>query len=93
MRGLHKMSNDEVLELLTQIKGVGKWTVEMILMFTLGREDVFALDDLGLQQSVIKLYNLKETDKKLLRQKIEKISIKWSPYRTYAVKLFMGLER
>ncbi|MDE3182785.1 MAG: DNA-3-methyladenine glycosylase 2 family protein [Bacteroidota bacterium] len=81
---LYKMSNEEVIELLTQIIGVGKWTVEMILMFTLGREDVFAMDDLGLKQSVIKLYNIKETDKKLLYQKIEKISVKWSPYRTYA---------
>ena len=81
---LHKMSDEEVIELLTQIKGVGKWTVEMILMFTLGREDVFAMDDLGLKQSVIKLYNIKETDKKILYQKIEKISLKWSPYRTYA---------
>jgi len=81
---LHQMTNDEVIELLTQIKGVGKWTVEMILMFTLGREDVFALDDLGLKQGVIKLYNLKETDKKILLKKIEKISSKWSPYRTYA---------
>ncbi len=81
---LHKLSNEEVIALLTQIKGVGKWTVEMILMFTLGREDVFAMDDLGLKQSVIKLYNIKETDKKLLYQKIEKISLKWSPYRTYA---------
>lgn len=81
---LHKMSNEEVIELLTQIKGVGKWTVEMILMFTLGREDVFAIDDLGLKQGVIKLYDLKETDKKLLQKKIEKISLKWSPYRTYA---------
>jgi DNA-3-methyladenine glycosylase II len=81
---LHKMSNDEVIHLLTQIKGVGKWTVEMILMFTLGREDVFALDDLGLKQGVIKLYNLKATDKKILLKKIEKISLKWSPYRTYA---------
>jgi DNA-3-methyladenine glycosylase II len=53
-------------------------------MFTLGREDVFALDDLGLKQGVIKLYNLKETDKKILLKKIEKISSKWSPYRTYA---------
>ena len=81
---LYKMSNEEVIALLTQIIGVGKWTVEMILMFTLGREDVFAMDDLGLKQSVIKLYNIKETDKKLLYQKIEKISVKWSPYRTYA---------
>jgi DNA-3-methyladenine glycosylase II len=81
---LHQMENQEIIALLTQIKGVGKWTVEMILMFTLGREDVFALDDLGLKQSVVKLYNLKETDKKLLQKKIEKISAKWSPYRTYA---------
>lgn len=81
---LHQMENEAIIALLTQIKGVGKWTVEMILMFTLGREDVFALDDLGLKQSVVKLYNLKETDKKLLQKKIEKISAKWSPYRTYA---------
>lgn len=81
---LHKMNDEEVIELLTQIKGVGKWTAEMILMFTLGREDVFALDDLGLKQGVIKLYNLKETDKKLLYKRIETISLKWSPYRTYA---------
>ncbi len=87
---LYKMSNDEVLALLTQIKGVGKWTVEMILMFTLGREDVFAMDDLGLKQSVIKLYKIKETDKKLLREKIEKISLKWSPYRTYACRYLWG---
>jgi len=87
---LHKMNNDEVLELLTQIKGVGKWTVEMILMFTLGREDIFALDDLGLKQSIIKLYKIKETDKKLLQQKIEKISKKWSPYRTYACRYLWG---
>ena len=87
---LNKMSNDEVLDLLTQIKGVGKWTVEMILMFTLGREDVFAMDDLGLKNSVIKLYKIKETDKKLLREKIEKISLKWSPYRTYASRYLWG---
>ena len=83
---LHRMQNDEVIELLTQIKGVGKWTAEMILMFTLAREDVFAMDDLGLKQGVIKLYQLKETDKKALNKKIEKITLKWSPYRTYACR-------
>lgn len=87
---LHKMTNEEVLDLLTQIKGVGKWTVEMILMFTLGREDVFAMDDLGLKNSVIKLYNIKETDKKLVRERMEKISLKWSPYRTYASRYLWG---
>jgi DNA-3-methyladenine glycosylase II len=81
---LHQMTDIEIIQLLTQIKGVGKWTVEMILMFTLGREDIFAIDDLGLKQMVIKLYHLKETDKKLLHKKIELISLKWSPYRTYA---------
>lgn len=87
---LYKMSNEEVLELLTQIKGVGKWTVEMILMFTLGREDIFAMDDLGLKQSVMKLYNIKETEPKLIREKIQKISLKWSPYRTYACVYLWG---
>lgn len=83
------MSNDEVLDLLTQIKGVGKWTVEMILMFTLGGEDVFAIDDLGLN-GVIKLYKIKETYKKLLREKIENVSLKWAPYRTYASRYLWG---
>ena len=81
---LYQLSNDEVIALLTQIKGVGKWTVEMILMFTLGREDVFAIDDLGLQQAVIGLYDLKHRKKKIMQDKILKISEQWSPYRTYA---------
>ena len=79
-----RMSNDEVIEYLTQIKGVGKWTTEMLLMFALSREDVFAIDDLGLQQAVIKLYDLKHRKKKIMLNKILKISEQWSPYRTYA---------
>ena len=81
---LGKMSNDKVIEYLTQIKGVGRWTTEMLLMFALGREDVFALDDLGLQQAVIGLYDLKHRKKKIMMAKISKISEQWSPYRTYA---------
>lgn len=81
---LHKMSNEEVIEFLTPIKGVGKWTVEMLLMFTLGREDVFAVDDLGIQQAMAKVYKLDLADKKGLREKMLKISAKWAPYRTYA---------
>jgi len=81
---LQKMSNDEILNLLIQIKGVGKWTVEMLLMFSLGREDVFSVDDLGIQQAMIKLYKLDATDKKLLKEKMIKIAEKWKPYRTYA---------
>ncbi len=81
---LSKMSNEEVIEYLTQIKGVGRWTTEMLLMFALCREDVFALDDLGLQQAVIKLYDLRHRKKKIMLNKILKISEQWSPYRTYA---------
>lgn len=84
------MTNEEVIELLTQIKGVGRWTVEMLLMFTLGREDLFAADDLGLQNAMIKLYKIKETDKKPLREKLLKLSAKWSPYRTYACLYLWG---
>jgi DNA-3-methyladenine glycosylase II len=81
---LSKMSNEEVIEYLTQIKGVGRWTTEMLLMFALCREDVFAIDDLGLQQAVIRLYDLKHRKKKIMLNKISKISEQWSPYRTYA---------
>ena len=78
------MRNEEIVELLTQIKGVGKWTVEMLLMFTLGREDVFAVDDLGIQQAMVKAYNLTIEEKKALKEKMLTLSKKWSPYRTYA---------
>lgn len=83
-RKLKKMSDEEVIDLLTQIKGVGRWTVEMLLMFTLGREDVFAVDDYGIQVAMKKLYNLDDSDKKAFKQSMLKISSRWSPYRTYA---------
>ena len=81
---LGKMDNEEVITYLTQIKGVGRWTTEMLLMFALGREDVFAVDDLGIQNAMIKLYKLDNNDKKKFRINLLKISEKWSPYRTYA---------
>jgi DNA-3-methyladenine glycosylase II len=81
---LGKMNNEEVIEYLTRIKGVGRWTAEMLLMFTLGREDVFAVDDLGIQQAMIKIYKLRKDDKKKLREEMLRISAGWSPYRTYA---------
>ena len=81
---LKKMSNEEIIELLTQIKGVGRWTVEMLLMLTLGREDVFAVDDYGIQVAMKKLYKLDDTNKKEWKVNMLRISEKWSPYRTYA---------
>jgi DNA-3-methyladenine glycosylase II len=83
-RRLKKMSDEEVIELLTQIKGVGRWTVEMLLMFTLGRPDVFAVDDYGIQVAMKKLYKLNDSNKKEMKENMQKIAAKWSPYRTYA---------
>jgi DNA-3-methyladenine glycosylase II len=87
---LDKMTNEEVIKYLSKIKGVGQWTVEMILMFTLGREDVFAVDDLGIQQAVCKLYKIDAADKKAMKEKMLKVSAKWSPYRTYACRYLWG---
>ncbi|MBS1662460.1 MAG: DNA-3-methyladenine glycosylase 2 family protein [Bacteroidetes bacterium] len=81
---LHDMEDEEIIKYLTQIKGVGRWTVEMLMMFALGREDVFAIDDWGVQNAMIHLYNLDREDKKAYREALLKISKKWSPYRTYA---------
>ena len=83
-RRLHKMDNEEIITYITQIKGVGRWTAEMMLMFSLGREDVFAVDDLGIQNAMIRLYKLDRTEKKAFREELLRISQKWSPYRTYA---------
>jgi len=87
---LHKMSNEELIKYLSQIKGVGQWTVEMILMFTLGREDIFAVDDLGIQQAICKLYKIDDSDKKAMKENMRRISAKWSPYRTYACRYLWG---
>ena len=81
---LNKMDNEAVIAWLTQIKGVGRWTAEMLLMFSLGREDVFAIDDWGIQNAMIHIYKLDRTDKKAFREELLRISAKWSPYRTYA---------
>jgi len=81
---LKKMGDEEIIELLTQIKGVGRWTVEMLLMFTLGRQDLFSVDDYGVQMAMKKLYKLDDSNKKEFKTKLLKISKKWAPYRTYA---------
>lgn len=83
---LHKMNDEELIEFLIQIKGIGRWTAEMILMFTLGREDVFAVDDLGIQQAMTKLYNLNAMEKKDMKKEMLRLSEKWRPYRTYACR-------
>ena len=80
---LAKMENEAIIDLLVQIKGVGRWTVEMLLMFTLGREDVFAVDDLGIQQAMCNIYQIDPADKKTMKTTMKNISEKWAPYQTY----------
>ncbi len=78
-----KYSDKEVLDLLTQIKGVGTWTAQMVLMFALRRPDVFPVLDLGIQQGMMALYNVNLEKKELLKE-LENIARPWSPYQSYA---------
>lgn len=80
-----EMGDEEIIRFLTQIKGVGRWTAEMILMFTLHRPDVLPVDDLGIQQSMAQLFGWQESGK-VLQQKMIEAAEHWRPYRTYACK-------
>ena len=82
---LNQLTDQEIIMYLTQIKGVGIWTVQMILMFPMDRPDVFPVDDLGLQSHMKHWYSL-ELEKKELRAKLIEIASLWSPYRTLACK-------
>lgn len=85
MKDWGSLNDEEIINELTTIKGVGKWTVQMILMFRLGRTDVFPIDDLGIQQGMIQLYNIEENlTKKEFRKKLETLSEPWKPYRAIA---------
>lgn len=78
------MSDEEIIAFLTQIKGVGKWTVEMLLMFTLGRPDILPVDDLGIQQAMQRLFNLEEQNPRALKLKMVELAEPWRPWRTVA---------
>lgn len=80
---LDELENEEVIAELVKVKGIGRWTAEMFLMFALGRPDVFSHGDLGLKNAVKKIYGLKEYK----IEEVEEIVIKWSPYRTIAAKI------
>lgn len=74
-------SDDEVIAELTSIKGIGRWTAEMFLMFHLLRPDVLPLDDIGLQRGIERLYNAGE---RMSRGAYLDIAAKWKPYRSVA---------
>ena len=81
---LDKMTDQEITSTLTKVKGIGPWTAEMFLMFTLGREDVFSFGDLGLNKAMQKIYGIKSD---LSKKRAEKIISKWSPYKSYASRI------
>jgi len=76
---LPNLDDEAVIEELIKVKGIGRWTAEMFLIFSLGRPDVFSHGDLGLRRAIEKLYKLTDPS----QEKIEAITIKWSPYRSW----------
>ncbi len=78
---LHLLDDEEIVRQLTQVKGIGPWTAEMFLIFSMGRMDVFSVGDGGLQRAVKWLYNLEEIPGK---EALLRISDQWKPYRTIA---------
>ncbi len=79
----HHKTDEQIITELTSIKGVGVWTVQMVLMFCLARKDVFPIGDLGVSQSIIDLYNL-SGDPKQVKNSILKIAEGWKPFRSIA---------
>jgi len=78
------LSDEDVKIELTKVKGIGPWTAEMILMFSLGRTDVFSMGDLVLRREIMNLHGWK---KELGEKKLKETLARWSPYRTYAAKI------
>lgn len=79
LKKIDLMSDEEVTKHLVAVKGIGQWTAEMFLMFSLGRDDVFSYGDLALRKAMQRIYKMK---KEPTPAQAEKISAKWKPYRT-----------
>ena len=81
LKSLDEMSDDDVIAALTQVKGIGRWSAEMFLMFRLHRPDVLPVDDLGIVNAVKNVYRLR---KRPTADRIRKIGEPWRPYRSVA---------
>lgn len=78
---LERASDQEVIAELTSVKGIGVWTAQMFLMFTLMRPDVFAPDDVGIQNGMKRLFGWEALPP---RKELEAVAVRWRPYRTVA---------
>lgn len=91
LKNISNMDDYSVLKELTKVKGIGPWTAEMFLMFTLGREDIFSYGDLILRKAVQRLYKLKD---KASEEEVNKIVNKWTPYKSYgSLALWMSADK
>lgn len=80
---LDKKTDQEIINELVSVRGIGPWTAEMFLIFTLGREDVYSYGDLGLQNAIKNIYGIDKKDK----LRMEKLTNKWKPYRSFAARI------
>ena len=81
LENLKNMPDDEVIQILDEVKGIGPWTAHMFLLFTLGRPDVLPVDDLGIQTSIRNVYSLRQLPD---GKRIQKITKNWHPYCSVA---------
>jgi 3-methyladenine DNA glycosylase/8-oxoguanine DNA glycosylase len=81
VREAHKMSDDALVEHLTSVRGIGRWTVEMLLIFRLGRPDVLAVDDYGVRRGFAKMHRMDELPKP---KELQVLGEKWRPHRSIA---------
>jgi 3-methyladenine DNA glycosylase/8-oxoguanine DNA glycosylase len=84
-RALARMSDEEIIERLTTVRGIGRWTVEMLLLFELGRLDVWPVADYGVQKGFAKTFGRKKLP---TPKQFSKIGEKWRPYRSVAAWYF-----
>lgn len=81
LRSFQDMSDEQIVAELTKVRGIGRWTAEMFLIFSLGRQDVLPVGDLGLRKGMQMLHSLPDLPKDV---QIEELAEKWRPYRTVA---------
>jgi 3-methyladenine DNA glycosylase/8-oxoguanine DNA glycosylase len=81
LRSLGRSSDDAVIEALTQVKGIGRWTAEMLLIFRLGRLDVLPVDDYGIRKAMQRAYRMRSLPKP---DRMRRLAERWRPYRTVA---------